>query len=386
VTTASERIVRGRVAAASLVLSLLVHGLIGLRLATQRVGILMVRPRRDVAIEVTRVPSPGPRPTPAPAPVLATLQPLRPARAQRPIRATPTPLPSPSPSSEATPPQSSASPSPAPAPSIDLFATDALKRAMAPTSLDPGGHLRRATDPPRDEVTEERERVGARVREMVDDLVGRERAQSGNLSSHWRDIERDLVQHFRPPLAVVKQDNVVKTFGRQVMRSWLDGPPRQGPVPRGVDASVQTILGTPQGFNQRSMPGEQALAVQAAWGNPASWLRVEVEVTLDEDGRVTRARVIMPSGRRLFDRTALAAVEDAIRARGPPVERRPVVTRWLVEAAVAVTPPTSFGFRFDETGHLNPGATGWRKYISGVYPLEQRVQTHVSLTSIQIQR
>jgi TonB family protein len=270
----------------------------------------------------------------------------------------------------------------APSRPIDLFAGEALRRALTAAPNDPGGHLRRSTDP-RPPADEERETVGARVHEMVADGLARERASSGNLSPRWREIERQLTQTFRPPLAVVKQENVVKAFAHQVLRSWLDGDPRVGSVPRGVDPSVQTLPGTPEGFNLRSQPMEQALAVQARWGAPATWLRVEVEITLDEDGRIAAARVTRPSGRRLFDRTALAAVEDAIRADGAPEEHRTVVTRWLVEAAVGVAPPTAVGFRFDETGHLNPGATGWRKYLGPTYPLQQTVQSHVSLVAIE---
>ena len=143
------------------------------------------------------------------------------------------------------------------------------------------------------------------------------------------------------------------------------------------------MLGTPPGMNLRNLPGEQALAVQARWGEPATSLRVEVEVIIDETGRIIATRVTQPSGRRRFDRTALAAVEDAIRAAGPPEERRTVATRWVVDAAVAVTPPTAFGFHFDETGHLNSGATGWRKYLAPNYPLQETVRTHVSLVAIE---
>lgn len=200
---------------------------------------------------------------------------------------------------------------------------------------------------------------------MVADLVGRERVQSGNLPPRWRDTERRLAQTFHPPLAVVKTENVAKALGRQVLRSWLDGPPKVGVVQPGVDASVQTIPGTPQGLNLRSLPLEQALAVQSRWGDPATWLTVEIEVTIDETGRITAARVLRPSGRRAFDHSALAAVEDAVRSGGAPDEHRSVRTRWIVEAALAVAPPTAIGFRFDETGHLDPIATGARRYLAG---------------------
>jgi TonB family protein len=288
-----------------------------------------------------------------------------------------------------SPPPVEATTTPPPLPSVDLFAHEALGRALAtpsPTaaSLDPGGHLRRATDPTSSpDSTIERETVGHRVHEMIGELVGHERVRSGQLPPRWRDVERHLVQTFHPPLAVVKQENILKALGHQVLRSWLEGPPRVGPVPRGVDASVQTLLGTPEGLNIRSLPQEQALAVQARWGEPAVWLTVEVEVTIDGAGLITNARVIRLSGRRAFDRTALAAVEDTVRAGGAPDEHRTVRTRWIVEAAVAVAPPTAIGFRFDETGHLDPSATGIRRYLGGTYPLQQSVRTHVSLSSIE---
>jgi TonB family protein len=113
---------------------------------------------------------------------------------------------------------------------------------------------------------------------------------------------------------------------------------------------------------------------------------VEVEITVDADGNIVARRVTRPSGRRAFDRTALAAVEDAVRKGGAPDERRPVVTRWVVEAAMAVTPPTGIGFRFDESGALSPGAHGWRKYLQPTYPMQPIVQTHVSLIGVQVQR
>ncbi len=267
----------------------------------------------------------------------------------------------------------------------DLFARTALERAVANAPTDPGGHLRRATDPvDRDATAVERERVTERVRQMVDGERAKERAASGNIAPRWREIERKLVQTFRPPLDVVKQENVFKALAHQILRSGLDGPPHVGPPPRGFDSSVQTLPGTPEGMNLRSLPMEQALAVQARWGEPATALRVEVEVELDDEGRILVARVTQPSGRRAFDRTALAAVEEAVRAGGAPDERRGVRTVWSVEAAVAVAPPTSIGFRFDETGQLNAGATGIRKYLGGTYPMQQTVQSHVSLIAIEL--
>ncbi|HEX6836129.1 MAG TPA: energy transducer TonB, partial [Polyangia bacterium] len=287
------------------------------------------------------------------------------ATALRRSRTTTTPPPPASPSTSTSEPPSAAGKP------IDLFAAGVLAEAAGTRS-----------SPPSD-----RETIAGRVHETLGDAAARERAQSGNVAPHWRDIERKLVQEFHPPIGVVKQENVVKALAHQILRAWLDGPPQTattGPVaPVAIDPSVETLPGTPPGLNLKSLPEAQALAVQARWGEPAMWLRVEVEVTIDDDGNVTGARVTRPSGRRMFDRTALAAVEDAIRRGGAPDEHRTVVTRWLVEAAVAVSPPTSVGFRFDETGHLNPGAKGLRKYLAPTYPMQQSVISHVSLVAIE---
>jgi TonB family protein len=384
--------VRGRIAATSVGVSLAIHFAIGLQMAKRR---MPPQPRpQDHTIEIALTLPPAARTPSLPTPSASTSpKPHRsPIASARPVRSTPqshptqethvveTPAPA-APSSETSRPSS-----------IDLFAPDALRGALSSGSAgtdarDPGGHLRRATDPPpAHDASSERETVAARVHETVGEIVGNERVASGRVSSHWRDVERKLVQSFHPPVGVVKQENVVKALAHQMLRSWLDGPPRVGPVPRGIDASIQNLPGTPEGFNQRSLPLEQALTVQSRWGDPATWLCVEVEITVDEDGRVTGSRVIHPSGRRLFDRHAMSAVEDAVRAAGPPVEHRTVVTRWLVEAALAVAPPTAIGLRFDETGHLNPGASGVRRYLDGVHPLQQRVQTHVALRSIDTGR
>ncbi len=367
---------RDRIARASVGASLALHAALALLLVSARQRTRAPAPAdRDRTIEVTTYVAP------APAPVVAVAT----ARGER---RSPTSTRAPAPATEASSPATTtttpATTSPPAAP-IDLFARDALARAMTVAPADPGGHLRRASDapPPGDD---ERETVAARVREFVADAGARERAESGNVPPRWRGVERTLTQEFHPPLALVKQEGVVKAFAHQVLRSWLDGPPTTGPVPRGVDPSVDTPPGVPPGLGIRTTPTEQALAVQARWGAPATSLAVEVEVTLDADGKVVAARVTRPSGRRAFDRTALAAVVEAIGKGGAPDEKCTVVTRWRVDAAVAVAPPTAIGLRFDETGHLDPNATGWRRYAGGVYPMQQTVQSHVSLIAIEPRR
>lgn len=265
-----------------------------------------------------------------------------------------------------------------------LFSRAALERAMSTPARDPGGHLRRATDlPDRNAASVEHDTVERRVQEIIGGELASQRAASGNVAPRWRELERKLSQTFHPPVDVVKQENRAKAFAHQVLRSWLDGPPQAGPVARGADSSVQTPPGVAEGSNLRSLPMEQALAVQARWAEPATWLRVEIEVLVDDEGRVVHARVTRPSGRRAFDHLALEAVEEAIRAGRAPEEKRTMLTRWSVEAAVAVAPPTGVGFHFDESGSTTPGAKGIRKYVSGTYPFQQTVQSRVSLIAIE---
>lgn len=356
-------------ATVSVGVSLTLHGVVVWRIAMQ--APTPPRPAERVPIEIETWVAPAPRT--APPATSATLAAAAPAR--RPARSSPRanadPEPEPQPASGAA---GVTRPTAHPAP-IDLFAPDVLATVVGP---------------PRARSAEE-EQVAGRVRAMVDESLARDRAQSGSVAPHWRDIERKLVQEFHPSVGVVKQENRAFALAHQIVRAWLDGPPKTPSGPRGplvgaVDPSIDTLPGTPPGLNFKSLPEEQALAVQARWGEPAAWLRVEVEVTIDEEGHIRATRVTRPSGRRLFDRTALGAVEDAIRAGGPPVEHRAVTTRWLVEAAVAAAPPTSVGFRFDETGHLNPGARGVRKYLAPTYPMQQSVVSHVSLVAIEPER
>jgi TonB family protein len=128
---------------------------------------------------------------------------------------------------------------------------------------------------------------------------------------------------------------------------------------------------------------EQQMAAQRQTGEPATWWRAEVEGVLDGDGRVVSVKIARPSGRKRFDQEALAAVRRVLIQGGPPDEKEGVVTRWSVSAALAVAPPNSIGFGFDETGRMNPGATGLRKYFSGTYPLKQDVRTKVALLSVR---
>ena len=95
-------------------------------------------------------------------------------------------------------------------------------------------------------------------------------------------------------------------------------------------------------------------------------------------------QVLRSCGHRQLDEQAVEAVRRAGSGRGPLSEPGPVVTRWRVEASVAVAPPTAIGFAFDETGHLEPGARGVKKYLGmGTYPLKETLEKRVALLSIE---
>ncbi len=225
---------------------------------------------------------------------------------------------------------------------------------------------------------DDRQLVAGRVNDMVGDIVGRERVRSGRVPTEWRAVERGLGLGFHPPVDAVRVENRVLGLAHQILRASLDGPPKSEPLRRGEQVS-ETLLGAPEGLNMRSGPQEQALAIQRRWGEPSNWLTIEIEVITDAEGAISKIRVVRGSGRRTFDKHALAAVENAVKAARRPAQSRGALTRWSVSAGVAVAPPTSIGFAFDESGQLNPGATGIRKYASGTYPFKETVKTKVEL-------
>ncbi len=278
---------------------------------------------------------------------------------------------------------------PAPNRPIDLFSSGALDKAVpfAPsTGGGWGGHTRRLGDgqgdPNARDKAADREEAAARVSEWIGDAQGQERARSGNVAPRWREAERRVTEGFKPPIEIVKQDSVGKTFAKQMLRAWQDGPPAGGPVERGVDPSAG-LPGLSPGANfGADLPMQQTMASQAANAKPQGWLRVEVEVVLDEKGHIASTRVLRGSGRRRFDESAVKAVTDAILKGGPPEEGRAVVTRWSVEATVKVTPPNVAGFSFDESGTLR-GGSGASRFIQGSYPMKQDVVTRVALLSVR---
>jgi TonB family protein len=224
----------------------------------------------------------------------------------------------------------------------------------------------------------------------LDDAAAEARTRAGQVNPVWRDIERALVQTFKPPIDVVHDvprrtiDRIgdrLRSFTNQAAgvvargEEGLRRPVEPGAHDLGfsaggyIDPSQQGFQGLPEGLNYRSMPLQQQQAVAAATAEPARWLAVEIEITVDGAGKVTRARVAFPSGRRAFDRYALRLIEEHVAKAMPPSS----LSRWLCKAGYAVSRPDAIG--------IDVLKLFSRKTIkdSLLYPLKDRVEAQVSL-------
>lgn len=227
----------------------------------------------------------------------------------------------------------------------------------------------------------------------LDDAVAAARTRSGQVAPVWRSIERALVEGFHPPVDAV-HDRPARGVDRFAdrMRSWFkqqvamvargeDG--LRHPVEPGstivsalpgasIDPSQESFQGVPEGRPIKVMPLAQQQAAAAAAGDPAAWLRVEIEVAVDAAGAVQSVRVAMPSGRRAFDRYAVGAVRDAVSRAAPPSS----LSRWSCEAGYAVSRPDMVGLTFDVQMLFDKKL---RRQLAGRYPLQERVDARVSL-------
>lgn len=265
---------------------------------------------------------------------------------------------------------------------IDLFARNALERAVpltAPTGPSWGGTTRRLGDgkpiPGERDAASDRAEAAARIGQFVAEATGAERVRSGRVAPRWRDAERQLTEGFHPPPALVKEADIGRTYVNQMLNTIKRGPPPSAPYERGANPSAEVASGLPDNNPLvRSMALDQQMAAQQATGMAASWTTAEVEAVIGSDGKLESIKITRISGRRKFDQAALEAVRKAVEGRGPleEGEKRGVVTRWSVSASLTVAPPTSLGFGFDEV-------TG---KVHGAYPFKQEVKTKVALLSV----
>jgi TonB family protein len=248
-------------------------------------------------------------------------------------------------------------------------------------------------------AAEDAARAEREAKERVALWAAEERAriatEQGRVDPAWRQIERDLVQGFKPPPATLHdapEGGAARQLGdrlgsaaRQLLgvlrrgeeglrRPRVPGRVVEAALGRPVDPSQQNYLGDPEGIGVRAMPMEQQQAALEAWSDPVSWYAVEVEVETDAQGQVTQARVAVPSGRRAFDRFALEEVRRRVAAAGKGLGAS--VSRWRCEAAYAVSASPSIGLSFDDAMLFSKKA---RQDFATRYPLKQEVRTKVTL-------
>jgi TonB family protein len=282
-----------------------------------------------------------------------------------------------------TPATETAPPGQGPAGPPQLF-PQAVLQDLAARNLGPApGTGARAASPKNDR---DRETPGG----WLDDANAEARTRAGQVDHVWRQIERELVQSFKPPVDVV-HDVPRRTVDRigDHLRSFVNqaaGVVARGeeglrhPVEPGahdlafgvggsIDPGNQGFQGVPEGMNLRSMPLAQQQAVAVATTEPARWLEVEIEIDVDEAGKVTRARVAFPSGRRAFDRYALRLVQEQVAHGSPPSS----VSRWVCKAGYAVSRPDAIGLDMLKLFKRKTARD------SILYPLKDRVDAQVSL-------
>jgi TonB family protein len=220
------------------------------------------------------------------------------------------------------------------------------------------------------------------------------RTRAGGVAPVWRDVERALTLGFKPPIDVVhdapsrpgaRAADRLRTLAQQWFATMRDESRMRHPVEPGstivdlpagqsIDPSQQSFYGVPEGLNLRALPHQQQQAAAAANDRPASWLSVEVDIVVDAAGTIVAARVVMPSGRRAFDRFALAAVrEQMARAAASTPSTR---SRWRCEAGYAVSRVDSIGVQFDLSTLFDKRQ---RQKAALSYPLQQRVEARVAL-------
>jgi TonB family protein len=260
----------------------------------------------------------------------------------------------------AAPSEADAAAPPAPPRSVDLFSRDALGAAI--------DHADARADRP--------------AAGLLDEVVGRERARSGQVDPAWRAVERSVDARFHPTFDQVTSRSVGALLVLQ-LRAGFSHADEVGPSDRHhLDAtgSVGDL------FELDAMMGK----VRSHFAEPLEWRSTEVEVLVDAGGALIDLHVVSRSGRARFDAIALEAVRQVVADRPPRAGSGRTRARFVVEAGAAVTLPqvmTSsdvgggqpaevlnlFSLKFD-------GSTG---KVSGYdHPLHKHVSTRVTLSYI----
>lgn len=289
-------------------------------------------------------------------------------------------------SSPATPGQPEMSP-PAepPAPpspgTVQLFPETVLGR-LTTTPHSFGGTTRREGDgrppPGAPDGAREAAEVSGRVGRLLREAGGEGDTVAGRVDPAWRDLERQIDAHFHPRAEQITSDNAATLMIRQ-----LGNPPTGGQTPRGIDPSRAAGIA--------EFRADQIAACERAAREPAQWKNVEIEVIVDAAGNLESIKVLLPSGRAELDRHALDAVRRAAGVRPTRDPHGRTRSRWSVEAAVAVTPPTVNPIVDPTSGKVTGAALPGLSFtfdeslgkIGFDYPFKKEVRTRVRLLSVE---
>jgi TonB family protein len=198
----------------------------------------------------------------------------------------------------------------------------------------------------------------------------------------WRGVEHGAFERFQPRASQVSEETPQALLAKQLARQ------REAP-PAPPDRSSDDSRATPN--EPRLLQAQRESQVdltQAAYEEPATWERVEIEVRIDAAGHLEKARVVSGSPRSNLNEQALDAVRRAASSATGLGAHGAVIARFTVEAGVSVAMPAravSYEVKPRPKGVMVPivrgrFGSGTKTEVSG--PLQPRVRTRVTLVEL----
>jgi TonB family protein len=198
----------------------------------------------------------------------------------------------------------------------------------------------------------------------------------------WRAVEHGVYERFQPRASQVTDETPQAILAKELARK-RQAPPT--PPDRTSDDSRATSNEPRLLYAQRETQVDLA---QAAYEEPATWERVEVEVNVDAKGNVGKVRVLSGSPRANLNEQAVDAVRRAASSASGLGAHGAVVAHFEVEAGVSVAMPAraqNYEVKPRPKGVMVPivrgrFGSGTKTEVSG--PLQPRVRTRVTLIEL----
>jgi TonB family protein len=204
--------------------------------------------------------------------------------------------------------------------------------------------------------------------------------KEGRVEPLWLEVERDIEKRFAPNLSSVSSASRGEMALRQLLRP-------------GQAAPDQSQTGWLVREYPRNRLEEEIRSGQDAYDKAAVGREAEVEAEIDAEGNVVALRLILHSGSPAFDREAIRAVQQALRARplyDPESPHGTVLARYVLRGEVAVNLPhitpaaepnagSAQGATFTLPGSFDE-VTG---KVSLAVPSTKRLKTAVHLLSVR---